>query len=147
MSLRKIPCKYGSSCYRRNLLHFEEFDHPPELLARLNESDSQTLRTPSATSSASSKDNQNTNVNFPSDFPIKKMKAENNLSPCTGAFIGDNPTRFGYYLTKVNGIDRKYNTLVNENSVASVGIEDILSEKSGQLVESAQFSYMFEVDW
>lgn len=147
MSLGKVSCKYGSSCYRRNPLHFEEFDHPPEFLERLNESGSQTLRTPSATSSASSKDNKNTKVSFPRDFPNKKIKVEENLSPCTGAFIGDNPTRFGYYLTKVNGIDRKYNTLVNENSIASVGIEDVLSEKSGQLVESAQFSYMFEVDW
>lgn len=25
----RIPCKYGSSCYRRNKSHLDKFKHPP----------------------------------------------------------------------------------------------------------------------
>ena len=25
---KKIPCKYGSECYRKNPAHFREFSHP-----------------------------------------------------------------------------------------------------------------------
>ncbi|XP_069111870.1 uncharacterized protein [Argopecten irradians] len=33
------PCKYGASCYRKNLLHFAEFSHPTTVISKLTDDD------------------------------------------------------------------------------------------------------------
>ncbi|NXU75277.1 TYDP1 phosphodiesterase, partial [Oreotrochilus melanogaster] len=51
---------------------------------------------------------------------------------------GGNPFRF--FLTKVRGIERRYNT-------GALHIKDILSPLFGTLVSSAQFNYCIDVGW
>ncbi len=31
----RVPCKYGTSCYRKNPDHFSHFSHPPSLTPHL----------------------------------------------------------------------------------------------------------------
>ena len=31
------PCKYGASCYRKNLLHFAEFSHPTAVVRKASQ--------------------------------------------------------------------------------------------------------------
>lgn len=36
------PCKYGASCYRKNLLHFAEYSHPTSVVKQVADSGSDT---------------------------------------------------------------------------------------------------------
>lgn len=48
---------------------------------------------------------------------------------------------FGFHLTKVEGINQKYNQHL------SLGIKDILSPLMGKLKASCQFNYMIQIPW
>ena len=80
-----------------------------------------------------------------------KYTGESSVSSVTSAGVkhtsGSAPLQFGLYLSKASGIEERFNRLYNEHSMSSIGLSDILSQPSGQLIESAQFSFLFEVDW
>lgn len=77
----------------------------------------------------------------PEDEPSTSFKPKTEL-------LSDQPGMFGFHLTKVYGIHQRYNQLGgDESGLCSVSLKDILNESTGKLVESAQFSYMYEVDW
>ncbi|VDO03054.1 unnamed protein product [Rodentolepis nana] len=96
MKESRIPCKYGTECYRINPDHFRRYSHP---------SISQNCNSGSLGS--------NSVVDCESDY--------------------------GFYLHRVSGL--KY------GSIPTITLSEILNEKNGELQESAQFNYMFEVDW
>lgn len=40
VDMSKLPvCKYGASCYRKNLLHFAEFSHPTAVVSKVTSDD------------------------------------------------------------------------------------------------------------
>src|SRR4051812_34107012 len=119
----KQMCKYGNQCYRKNPLHFQEFDHPFDSKSRLASSD--VKNTSPSTSSAQT--------------PKKKLKNSNETK--TDPTIDSNV--LGFYLTKVKGIDRQH----NEFTAKYIDLKDILNERNGRLLESVQFNYMFEIEW
>ena len=96
-------------------------------------------------SSQSSTDVVNSSINaHETESASKRIK----LDPCTppDTPLDDQPGRFGFCLTQVRGIHDKYNKSGGDQ-FAAVGIKDSLSERLGRVVESAQFNYMFDLDW
>ena len=71
--------------------------------------------------------------------PSKKLKTCNQIET-NEALDSD---LFGFYLTKVKGIDDKHNQL----DAKAIDLKDILNQRNGRLLESAQFNFMFEIDW
>uniref|UniRef100_A0AAV2LLM8 Tyrosyl-DNA phosphodiesterase 1 n=1 Tax=Knipowitschia caucasica TaxID=637954 RepID=A0AAV2LLM8_KNICA len=93
------------------------------------------------------------NNNIPKKEPPKKQKVMNERppSPHGRTYVDDKADFFesafpclndtyGFYLNKVSGLERKYNT-------GALHIKDILSPLFGTLKESVQFNYCFDVAW
>jgi tyrosyl-DNA phosphodiesterase-1 len=121
----KEMCRYGNQCYRKNPIHFQEFDHPFDPKTRLTASDDNT------TQSMASSSTQNPNKR------LKSSDAKTETEPTIDSNI------LGFYLTKVSGIDDKY----NEMTAKAIDLKEILSARNGKLLESIQMNYMFEMDW
>lgn len=113
MSDSKPMCMFGNACYRRNPSHFEEFQHPSELLQKRQ------LFTSGGQQVTSS--------------PKRPKLSQSPTDQYSGI-------PYGFYLTKIDCDS-------SNDSPHSIAINDILDEKNGQLVESAQFNFLFDVEW
>lgn len=170
VSKAKEPCKYGSACYRKNPHHLEQFSHPSS--ASLPKRAVDSLDDMEGASSSSHPPTSNSlstsllkklkvvhedetkpqiKLSFPKVGDIKdepEDEPSTSFKPKTELLSDDQPGQFGFHLTKVYGIHQRYNQLGgDESGLCSVSLKDILNESTGELVESAQFSYMYEVDW
>ncbi|XP_041353017.1 tyrosyl-DNA phosphodiesterase 1-like isoform X2 [Gigantopelta aegis] len=105
-------CKYGSECFRKSQSHLNEFRHTAKRK-------SDTADGPAA---------------------VKKARLGNGTKKSACEIVDENQP-FSFYLTKVTGIDHKY------NEFAAINIKDILSPSMGKLKESCQFSFMIDINW
>ncbi|XP_054154077.1 tyrosyl-DNA phosphodiesterase 1-like [Oppia nitens] len=141
MSLKQM-CKYGDQCYRKNPIHFQEFDHPFDWRSRLandkdngNNRDTQTMTTSTDNQSLSSSSSCTSMTSHPS----KRLKSSHE-SPINETIDSN---ILGFYLTKVSAIDNKYNEFIAK----AIDLKNILNERNGKLLESVHFNFMFDVNW
>ncbi|XP_033734263.1 tyrosyl-DNA phosphodiesterase 1-like isoform X2 [Pecten maximus] len=117
----KPICQYGSKCYRKNPSHREEYQHTV---------DDNNEHRPSTSSAAP---------------PLpKKTKTQGSpiaRGPITSSSVYNNGQPISFFLTKVHGIENKY------NRSCTMDVKDILSPDMGTLGASCQFNYMFEIPW
>lgn len=68
--------------------------------------------------------------------PSKRRKIESDKIICHSK-----SSNFNFFLTRVTGIDSKYNQLI------ALNIRDLLSPLEGKLKSSVQFNYMIDIPW
>lgn len=151
---KKEPCKYGAACYRQNPLHFEQFSHPPkrELNTSADEGSSSSSSTPNKKIKGNEQTKSEVKLNLVNIGDIRDeielFESDVGTIRSDARRLSDQPKQFGFHLTKVRGIHRDCNQLTGgDGGILSVGLKDILNENIGDLVESAQFSYMYDIDW
>ena len=150
MACARPPCKYGRDCYRKNPTHLLEFSHPDggktsakrksielekDNCQNISASPEFELCYPSSPDdSISPKIKSGTN---PSIVPIPISREDSfSQSPYQDS------KSHTFMFTTVNGISSEF----NEYPLA-VSLQQILSEKFGNIDALILFSYMVDIDW
>ena len=115
--MSKPICKYGSSCYRKNPVHLEQFLHPVREV-----------------------DNKRKDYDDNSSNVEKKAKTSGSSLSTTRVKIIDSMIKecHGFFLSHIENVP----TICH-----SIKLSDILHEANGNLIESIHFNFMFDFDW
>lgn len=120
-------CKYGTNCYRKNPVHFEEYRHP-------------------GYDSDTDDDDCGDGEDLQKSPPAKRQKLESGSTASGSSSSSGNGNQDTHYLpfllTTVRGIPSDFNT-----RNMAVSIKDILSNQMGELEASVQVQTFAYCSW
>lgn len=130
---KKRPlCKFGSSCYRKNPWHLEEFYHP-----HLEEGQGKVTENSDSTSDTGSESQKKRPKKSASNETSKKVTSSR--LPFPARLAGSQP--FSLFLNKSYTIEETH-----EDPLTLV-FPDLLNPQLGEIVESAQLNFMVDLEF